>query len=198
MKRNVLPADTPLAAALAALVRPALCAALFLGPAGAASPRPDQGGEAGGGLVVIALGEAEENNGVLRGCGTYVTNMHTGAHDAGKFDLLFFLGDSFGPTGLNIPVGDVRRSVDALFEPFRTPIEDIGRSHVHGIPGEHDYYARHAIEESRLLGLVRIEEAPIGLTGRGVRREAAIESWTYHAGIPSASVFPLDPSSGDS
>jgi hypothetical protein len=125
---------------------------------------------AGGGeecLTVVAIGDAGENNGVLRGCGTYITNMHAGQHDAGKFDLLFFLGDTFGPTGLNIPVGDVEKKVQLMLEPFREPLDDLGREHIHSIAGEHDYYARNAIEGTLLLGLVKIEEAPIGLTDRG-------------------------------
>jgi hypothetical protein len=151
-----------------------------------------------GGLSVIALGDAGDNNGVLRGCGAYVTNMHTGQHDAGTFDLLFFLGDTFGPTGLNIPVGDVQKAWETILEPFRAPIDDLGQGRIHSIPGEHDYYARNAIEESLLLGLVRIEEVPIGLTDRGNRREAAIGAWTHHFGIPSEAAYPLSPGSGDS
>jgi len=151
-----------------------------------------------GGLSVIAVGDAGDNNGVLRGCGTYITNMHTGQHDAGKFDLLFFLGDMFGPTGLNIPAADVQKRVDAILEPLRGPMDDLGPSHVHSLAGEHDYYARNAIEESLLLGLVRIEEAPIGLTDRGNRRASQIGAWTHHYGMPAESVFPLSPGSADS
>jgi len=151
-----------------------------------------------GGLSVVALGDAGDNNGVLRGCGTYITNMHTGQHDAGKFDLLFFLGDMFGPTGLNIPVGDVQKRVDVMLEPFRGPLDDLGRSHIHSLAGEHDYYARNAIEGTLLLGLVKIEEAPIGLTDRGNRREAAIPSWTHHSGMPADAVYPLSSGSEDS
>jgi hypothetical protein len=149
-------------------------------------------------LTVIAVGDAVENNGVLRGCGTYVTNMHTGQHDAGKFDLLFFLGDTFGPTGLNIPADDVQKTAEKILEPFRLPMEELGRGNVHSIAGEHDYYARNAIEGSLLLGLVRIEEGPIGITDRGNRREAALAGWMHHYGLPQEAVYPLAPGSPDS
>ncbi len=172
------------------------CSAAFI-PARSAV-LPGSGDPAGGSLTVVAVGDAEEPNGVLRACGTYITNMHTGQHDAGKFDLLFFLGDSFGPTGLNIPAGDVRKTADALVEPFRTPVDELGRGCVHALPGEHDYYARNGIEESRLLGLVKIEEFPIGLTNRGNARAASLGEWTYHAGLPSASAFPIGPGAPDS
>jgi hypothetical protein len=160
------------------------------------------GGQERGGrgesLSLIAIGEAGESNSVLRGCAGYVTDMHTGRHNAGRFDLLLFLGDSFGPTGLNVPPGDVRRNAEAILGPFSEPMNDIGPVHVHSIAGEHDYYARNAIEESLLLGLVKVEEAPIGLTDRGNRREAALEGWTHHYGTPSDAVFPISPGSGDS
>ena len=162
----------------------------------AAAPAGPEGKERT--LTVIAVGEAGDNNGVLRGCGTYITNMHTGQHDAGDFDLLFFLGDTFGPTGLNIPVDDVQKTAERIFEPFRLPMEDLGRGNVHSIAGEHEYYARNAIEGSLLLGLVRIEEAPIGITDRGNRREAALGGWMHHYGLPEEAVYALAPGSPDS
>jgi hypothetical protein len=176
-----------------------MAAAVVLVVCGRAASAVPPGVEGGGhGLTLIAIGEAGENNGALRGCGAYVTNMFTGQHDAGKFDLLFFLGDNFGPTGLNIPVADVQKRVDLILEPFREPIEGLGRGHIHALAGEHDYYARNAIEGTLLLGLVKIEEAPIGLTDRGNRREAAIGSWTYHSGMPAEAAYPLSPGSEDS
>ena len=172
---------------------------LVLGAWTPASGRvPSDSGASSGALAVVALGDAGENNGVLRGCGTYITNMHTGQHDAGRFDLLLFLGDTFGPTGLNIPVGDVQKTGETILEPFRSPLDDLGPGRIHSIPGEHDYYARNAIEESLLLGLVKVEEVPIGLTDRGNRREAAIGAWTHHFGLPSEASFPLSAGSGDS
>ena len=166
------------------------------GSEGTAAPPGQDGKEHS--LTVVAVGDAEENNSVLRGCGAYVTNMHTGQHDAGRFDLLFFLGDTFGPTGLNVPADDVQKTAERILEPFRLPMEELGRGNVHSIAGEHDYYARNAIEGSLLLGLVRIEEAPIGLTDRGNRREEALGGWTHHYGLPAEAVYPLGPGSRDS
>ena len=161
------------------------------GAAARAGDRPDS-------LAVIALGDIGEGGGVLRGCATYVANMHTGQHDAGKFGVLLFLGDAFTPTGLNIPPGDVRGEVDGILEPFRETMEDLGRDHCIAVAGEHDYYARNAIESSLLLGLVKIREAPIGLTDAGVRREAAIPLWTFHFGMPAEAAFPVRPGGADS
>lgn len=137
---------------------------------------------AGDPLTVIALGDAGDNTSALRACGTYVTNMHVGQHDAGKFGMLLFLGDNFYPTGLNIPIDDVPRKIESTLEPFKIPLQELGRSNVHALAGNHDYYARYAIETSVFFGLVKIEEAPVGLTDRGNRRAAAIETWTYHYG----------------
>ncbi|HUI11641.1 MAG TPA: metallophosphoesterase [Bacteroidota bacterium] len=175
-----------------------LCVILALAlPEAGAAPPPGSGGGPDS-LTVIAMGDCGEAGGVLRGCAAYVANMHTGQHDAGKFDLLLFLGDMFTPTGLNIPRGDVRGAVDAVLEPFRETMEDLGRDRCIAVPGEHDYYARNAIESSVLLGLVKIREAPIGLTDAGVRREAAIPLWTYHFGMPAEAAFPIRPGGGDS
>jgi hypothetical protein len=149
-------------------------------------------------FTFIAIGDAGENNGVLRGCGNYVTNMHIGQHDAGKFGAVLFLGDNFYPTGLNIPVADVEKKVQSILEPFKIPLEELGRSNIHAIPGDHDYYARHAIETSVFFGLVKIEEAPMGLTDRGNRRAAAVDAWSYHYGMPDQAVYPIAPGSSDS
>ena len=149
-------------------------------------------------LTVIAIGDAGENSGLLRACGTYVTNMHTGAHDGGKFQVLLFLGSNFYPIGLNIPPDDIEGEVQSVLEPFKAPLEDLGPDHVHALAGNHDYYARYAIEKSVLLGLIKIEEAPTGLSDRGNRREASMKEWTYHYGMPAEAVFPLADGSADS
>ena len=136
-------------------------------------------------LTIIAIGDAGENNGALRGSGNYITNMCTGQHDAGKFQALLFLGNNFFPTGLNIPAGDAEKKASTVLEPFRIPMEELGRQNIHAVPGNHDYYARHAIETSVFFGLVKIEEAPMGLTDRGNRRAAKLESWSYYHGMPA-------------
>jgi hypothetical protein len=155
-----------------------------------------EGGD--GPLTVVALGDAGENTSSLRGCGTYVSGMLSGQHDGGKFQALLFLGDNFYPTGLNIPVGDVEKKVAEVLEPFKSPLEDLGRVNVHAIAGNHDYYARLAIETSVFFGLVKIEEAPMGLTERGNRRERDIPAWTYYYGMPGEAVYALEPGSADS
>lgn len=158
-----------------------------------ASPPPE-----GGPLTIIAIGDAGENNSVSRGCGNYITNMWIGQHDAGTFQALLFLGDNFYPTGLNIPADDVAKKVETILEPFKTPMEGLGPRNVHALAGNHDYYARHAIETSVFFGLVKIEEAPMGLTDRGNRREGAIGTWSYYSGMPAQAVYPLEAGSSDS
>jgi hypothetical protein len=151
-----------------------------------------------GPLTVLVLGDAGENTSALRGCGTYATGMLTGQHDGGRFQAMIFLGNNFFPTGLNIPAADVEKKVRNVLEPFKIPLEELGRNNVHAIAGNHDYYARHAIESSLFFGLVKIEEAPMGLTDRGNRREAEIETWTYHCGLPGEATYALEPGSKDS
>jgi hypothetical protein len=171
---------------------PATCAVLMLSSVrflAAAADRP---------LTVVALGDIGENTSALRGCGSYVTGMHSAQHDGGKFQALLFLGDNFYPTGLNLPLSDVEKKVANVLEPFKIPLEDLGPKNVHAIAGNHDYYARHAIETSVFFGLVKIEEAPMGLSDRGNRREAEIPSWTYHYGMPGEAVYALEPGSNDS
>ncbi len=58
-------------------------------------------------LTVIAIGDAGESGSILRGNSTYLSEMYTGQHDAGPYQALFFLGDNFTPTGLNVPASSV-------------------------------------------------------------------------------------------
>ena len=168
----------------------------------ALSPPPDAaGGEQVGarrGLTVIAIGDAGETSGAQRGCGMYLTNMYTGQHDAGSFQVLIFLGNNFMPMGLNVPPGDVPGKVSTIADPFKVPLAGLGARNVHAIPGNHDYYARYAIEKSAFFGLFKTEEMPIGLTGRGNDREAALDFWSYHAGLPAEATYPLGENSPDS
>ncbi|MEW6511682.1 MAG: metallophosphoesterase [Bacteroidota bacterium] len=170
----------------------------FLALVGSASAGVPPPGPRTGPLTVVALGDAGDNTSALRACGMYLTNMHVGQHDAGTFDALIFLGDNFYPTGLNIPVDDVAKKVASTLEPFKVPMEELGRSRVHAIAGNHDYYARYAIEKSVLFGLVKIEEAPVGLSDRGNHRAASIGSWAYHFGMPGDAVYPIASGSADS
>jgi len=78
------------------------------------------------------------------------------------------------------------------------PFTGLGRANVHAVAGNHDYYARLALEKSVFLGLFTIEEGPMGLTDKGNKREAAIPDWTYYYGMPANAFYPLSPNAADS
>ncbi len=149
-------------------------------------------------LTVIAIGDAGDRGSILRGNARYINDMHNGSHDAGKPDAMIFLGDNFYPIGLNIPVDDVRSTVKAVLGPFRPAFEGLGRSNVHAVAGNHDYYSRNVIDKSLLFGLVNIIAGPIGISDRGNERAKAIEWWTYYYNMPASVVYPIRPGSPDS
>ncbi len=149
-------------------------------------------------LTVIAIGDAGESGGTLRGNAGYLNAMQSGEHDAGKFAALIFLGDNFYPIGLNLPAGDADGEIKSVLGPFRPALDDLGRANVHAVPGNHDYYLRNAVEQKLLFGLVTVSEQPIGLTDRGNRREEEIGLWSYHRVMPAEAAYPLAPGSPDS
>jgi hypothetical protein len=149
-------------------------------------------------FTIAAIGDAGEPGGPARLNATLLTNMYTGQHDGGTFDALIFLGNSFYPTGLNVPVDQLEGRIKETLDPYKVPLEGLGRDHVHAIAGNHDYYARNAIEASVLFGLISISELPVGLSDRGNEREAAIDRWTYHHGMPGQAVYPLTEGAADS
>ncbi len=192
MKRVNTPLPHVASAALLALVLGSISEMHAVGktPSGA-------GPQATPPLTVIAIGDVGEAGGPLRSNASLLSDMYTEAHDAGVFQMLLFLGDNFYPTGLNLPVDDVDGKVKSILGPFRPILSGLGRARVHAIPGNHDWYARNALEESLLLGLVNISTAPIGLTERGNQRAAALEDWTYHYRMPASVLCPLGGESPD-
>jgi hypothetical protein len=151
-----------------------------------------------GGLTVIALGDAGESNGVMRGNAFYITEMTMGRHDAGRPDMLLFLGDNFIPVGLNCAKNDVEGEVKSRLGPFKEVFEVLSRAQVHAIPGEHDYYARYAVETTALFGLFRVTEGPMGISDRGTQRESEVPSWTFHHGLPEELTVPITAGTPDS
>ena len=149
-------------------------------------------------LTVLVLGDAGETGSALRACASYVTDMHTGRHDGGKFDAMIFLGDNFYNIGLNGPVSDVSGKVKDVLGRFNVPMTDLGRANVHAIAGNHDYYARNLLEASLLFGLISFEDGPIGLTEKGNQRAAALPEWTYYYRMPAQTTYPLTPGASDS
>ncbi len=149
-------------------------------------------------LTVIAIGDQGTSGSVLTSNASSITDMYTGRDPAGSFDLLLFLGDNFYNTGLNVPKDRVDDKIESVLGQFRVPLLGLGRSRVHAVAGNHDYYARNVVDIRALFGLVDIEEIPVGLTDRGNEREANIPSWTYHYGMPSDLIVPLQQGGGDS
>lgn len=149
-------------------------------------------------LTVIAIGDAGKAGAELRSNAQLLTNMYTGQHDGGVFDAMIFLGDNFYNTGLNVPADEVQDYVKRVLGPFKVPFQGLGRNNVHAIAGNHDYYARNALETSLLFGLVTIAEGPIGLTDKGNKREAEIPDWTYHHNMPASATYALSVGSSDS
>jgi hypothetical protein len=124
--------------------------------------------------------------------------MYSGRHNGGTPDVMLFLGDNFYPIGLNVPNDEVGSLVHTILGPFRPTFEGLGRSHVHAIAGNHDYYARNAIDKSILFGLISVTAGSIGLSDRGNQRSREIGWWTYHAGMPAEAVYPITTDSQDS
>lgn len=149
-------------------------------------------------LTVIAIGDAGEDGSALRANAHLVNDMSSGRHDGGAPDVMVFLGDNFYPIGLNVPSDKVESLVRSILGPFRPTFEGLGRSNVHAIAGNHDYYARNAIDKSVLFGLISVTAGPIGLSDRGNQRSRAIGWWTYHAGMPAEAVYPVRADSQDS
>lgn len=149
-------------------------------------------------FTLIAIGDAGETGSALRANASLLTNMHTGQHDGGKFDAMIFLGDNFYNVGLNVPHDEVDDYVKKILGPFKTIFRDLGRSNIHAITGNHDYYLRNAFETSLLFGLVSIAEGPIGLTEKGNKRASALDAWTYYYGLPGDVVYPVESGATDS
>lgn len=149
-------------------------------------------------LTVIAIGDAGETGSALRACGSYAVDMYTGRHDGGIFDAMIFLGDNFYNTGLNGSVDDAESKARKVLNPFREAMRGLGRTNVHAIAGNHDYYARNLVEGSYLFGLISFEDFPVGLTNKGNEREAALDDWTYYYNKPSQTMYAIESGSSDS
>jgi hypothetical protein len=149
-------------------------------------------------LTVVAIGDAGENGSAARANASLLSNMYIGQHDGGRYDAMVFLGNDFSPTGLNVPADEVEGVVKDALGPYKIPIEGLGKERIHGLPGNNDYYSHNAIEASVFFGLINIAEIPIGLSGRGNERAAALDQWTYHHGMPAGVVLPLSAGAVDS
>jgi len=159
---------------------------------------PQAPADSEGPLTIIAIGDAGESGSILRGNSTYIAEMYTGQHDAGLIQALFFLGDNFSSTGLNVPATAVDGQISSSLGPFKVPMDGLGKDRVHAIPGERDYYARNAFESSSLFGLFKTQEGPSGISDKGNARAAQIPGWTFHYRMPARLALPLEAGSADS
>ncbi len=150
------------------------------------------------GFTVVAIGDAGETGSALRGTTKYVNDMYIEQHDGGKPDAMIFLGDNFYPLGLNGPADEVSGKIKSVLGPYRETFEKMGRNNVHAVTGNHDYYARNALEKSLFFGLVNIAVGPMGLSEKGNERERAIEWWTYYYKMPAQVMYPVSAGSADS
>lgn len=176
----------------------AIFAALTIVVAGCASSKRTENDQAHKPLTIVAIGDAGDRGSILRANARHINDMSSGAHDAGKPDAIMFLGDNFYPIGLNIPTDDVRSTVRNVLGLFRPTLEELGRTHVHAITGNHDYYARTVIDKSLLFGLIHIVAGPVGISDRGNERAKAIEWWSYYYNMPAAITYPTSPGAPDS
>lgn len=149
-------------------------------------------------LTVLALGNAGERGAILRGNAALVAAMISGDHNAGVPQMLVFLGDDFGETGLNVPLSEVDGEANATLGFFRESAQALGRSQVHGIPGETEYYSQKAVETTALFGLISLSRWPIGVSDRGTERARERPEWTYHAHFPDAVILPTHAGPHDS
>ncbi len=149
-------------------------------------------------LTVLALGNAGERGSILRGNAGLVAAMLSGDHNAGVPEMLLFLGDDFGETGLNVPLSDVESEANATLGFFRDAAQRLGRDHVLGIPGETEYYSQKAVETTALFGLISVSRWPIGVSDRGAERAMLRPEWTYHAHFPASMIVPTNATANDS
>jgi hypothetical protein len=141
----------------------------------------------------VAIGDAGEKNDILKDNAGAMARLFRND----PFELLVFLGDNFYKTGLNFDKAESRKEIEEetrkkiknVLGPFREITQKLGRSRVHAIAGNHDYYTRLVVNKSLLFGLVNIEALPVGITNRGNAREAEIPFWTYHYGLPDHAFF---------
>lgn len=142
---------------------------------------------------LVTIGDAGEKNDILGDNAKALNKLFN--DDA--FDLLVFLGDNFYKIGLNFDKAATQKEVEEetqkkikdVLGPFQNVTQKLGRSRVHAIAGNHDYYARLVVDKSLLFGLISIQTAPVGITNRGNEREAEIPFWTYHYGLPEQALF---------
>lgn len=149
-------------------------------------------------LTVLVIGDAGETGSNLRACGSYASDMYTGRNDGGVFDAMIFLGDNFYNIGLNGPADDAESKAEKVLGKFKDALQGLGRTNVHAIPGDHDYYGWNLVEGSFLFGLITVDEVPMGLSDKGNKREAALDEWTYYHGMPGQTTYPLTNGSPDS
>lgn len=149
------------------------------------------------GFSLVVIGDAGERNDILENNAKLLAEMFRRE----RFQALLFLGDNFYHTGLNFNAGkdpqkETPRKIREVLGPFREVLGGLGRSQVHAIAGNHDYYKELVVEKSFLFGLFAIEAMPVGITNKGNQRADTMGSWTYHYGLPEHAFFPIRATAG--
>lgn len=117
----------------------------------------------------IAVGDAGDPGEIHRSVAARIVALHNELRDRRRpSSLLLFLGDNFYPVGLNRPLPVQRWLVDEILTPYRPVMAELGRSRVHAVTGNHDYYC------------TTINLIPRGICRGGNEAEAEIPDWTYH------------------
>lgn len=136
----------------------------------------------------VAIGDTGEKGDILKHNAAVMRKMYRDD----KFDALIFLGDNFYPTGLNIPRKEVPKKVKSLLRPFHEVMAGLGRTQVHAIAGNHDYYAFLAVDFKLPLNIYSVQTAPYGISDLGNQRADTIRAWTYYRGLPEAVLYGPD------
>lgn len=97
-----------------------------------------------------------------------------------------FVGDNFYPIGLNVDEGARIELVEQVMGPMARLLKQLGRTNVHAVPGNHDYYCD-------MFG-----PAPYGSCNAGNLYELSIPLWTYHLNGPASIRYPVKRGSADS
>ncbi len=161
------------------------------------SRQSSEGSRASLPLTIVAIGDAGEAGSVLSGNATCINDMYDGQY-GGTLHAMIFLGDDFYYTGLNIRGNEVEGKVKSVLGPFSAVFKELGRSNIHAVAGNHDWYARNALEKSLLFGLIKISEVPVGLSDMGNKRAAGLTVWTYYYRMPGEAIYALGGESKDS
>lgn len=136
----------------------------------------------------VAIGDVGEAGDILKHNAAVMRKMYR----EDKFHALIFLGDNFYPIGLNIPRAKVSKKIKSVLDPFNEVTNSLGRTQVHALAGNHDYYAFLAVNFKLPLNIYSVQTAPYGISDLGNQRADTIRAWTYYKGLPQTVLYGPD------